>query len=305
MKALAMRRETWWSAWVVAAVLVLMVAKPMLYGVAIPLSGLLVALIPGALPPRSSLERRTDRLDLLVVAGLFVGVVALFRMAFVYFTVTSVVGLFLCFGAGLILGVAGPIGYTVWIRHRSLRTIGLRLDNWRQTAALGLVFATVQFLVTLAGFDLPAPVDWVPLLVMSVTVGLFEAIFFRGFVLSRLEASFGPVLGVGGAALLYGLYHVGYGMQTAEMVFLFGLGVVYTVAYRIVGNILVVWPLLTPMGAFFANLTAGDIKLPWASIAGFGDVLVLMAVAVIIAFRRERKLRVTATGKTTQTLVGR
>ena len=111
------------------------------------------------------------------------------------------------------------------------------------------------------------------------------------------------MLGVGGAAVLYALYHVGYGMGLAEMVFLLGLGVVYAVAFRIVDNILVVWPLLTPMGAFFANLTAGDIKLPWASIAGFGDVLVLMAAAVILAFRRERKQH--SRPDATQTLVGR
>ena len=71
--------------------------------------------------------------------------------------------------------------------------------NWRQTALLGLLFAAVQFSLTLFGFDLPTdPVDWVPLPVMSLTVGLFEAVFFRGFVQTRLEASFGPIAGVGG-----------------------------------------------------------------------------------------------------------
>ena len=76
------------------------------------------------------------------------------------------------------------------------------------------------------GYTLPAPVDWVPLLVMSLTVGLFEAIFFRGFVQTRLEASFGTVPGVVGGAAFYALYHVGYGMPLSAMIFLFGLGVV-------------------------------------------------------------------------------
>ena len=143
--------------------------------------------------------------------------------------------------------------------------------------------------MTLYGYDLPAPVDWVPLLVMSLTVGLFEAVFFRGFVQTRLEASFGPVVGVGGAAVLYAVYHVGYGMGAAEMVFLLGLGVVYTVAYRIVRNLLVLWPLLTPMGAFFANVSEGEIKMPWLAIAGFADVLAVMVTVIIVAYRRERR----------------
>jgi membrane protease YdiL (CAAX protease family) len=64
---------------------------------------------------------------------------------------------------------------------------------------------------------------------MSLMVGLFEAIFFRGFIQTRLSASFGPIPGVVAAAALYALYHVGYGMGAREMVFLFALGLVYGV----------------------------------------------------------------------------
>jgi hypothetical protein len=124
---------------------------------------------------------------------------------------------------------------------------------------------------------------------MSLVVGLFEAIFFRGFIQNRLEASFGTGPAIAGAALLYSLYHVGYGMGVEEMWFLFGLGVVYAVIFRLTTNILVLWPLLTPLGAFFNNLEAGDIELPWASIAGFADVAAVMAVAIWLANRSIRK----------------
>src|SRR5690348_5314088 len=58
-----------------------------------------------------------------------------------------------------------------------LGDLGLRLDNWRRAAALGLGFAAVQFTLTLWGYDLPRPVEWIPLLVMSLVVGFFEAVF--------------------------------------------------------------------------------------------------------------------------------
>ena len=89
--------------------------------------------------------------------------------------------------------------------------------------------------------------------------------------------------------MLYALYHVGYGMGIEEMWFLFGLGVVYAVAFRLTSNILVLWPLLTPIGAFFNNLDAGDIELPWASIFGFADVGALMILALWLGRRRLRK----------------
>ena len=78
-------------------------------------------------------------------------------------------------------------------------------------------------------------------------------------------------------------------MAADEMVFLFGLGVVYAIAFRLTGSVLVLWPLLTPLGAFYANLEAGDIELPWASIAGFVDVAVVMAVLIWLAHRHQRR----------------
>jgi membrane protease YdiL (CAAX protease family) len=128
-----------------------------------------------------------------------------------------------------------------------------------------------------------------PLLVMALTVGLFEAIFFRGFIQNRLEAAFGLVPALAVAAALYGLYHVGYGMGWAEIGFLAGLGIVYAVAFRVVGSILVLWPLLTPLGSLFNQVQAGDIVLPLESILGFADVLGLMLAAIWFARRWERR----------------
>ncbi len=276
----------WWSAWVVTALLLLGALDPLVYGLVVPLSALALAATPGALP---GWRRRFDRTDLLVVGGLYAGVVVLFRLAFTVFTVGSVTGLFLCFAAGMLLGVVGPVVYTVLIRGRALRSLGLRSDRLGRTALLAVIFAGVQFLLTLYGHPLPAPVDWVPLLVMALTVGLFEAVFFRGFVQTRLEAAFGPVPGAAGAAALYALYHLGYGMGPREMVFLFGLGVVYAAAFAQVRNVLVLWPLLTPIGGFYANLTSGEIHLPWISILGFVDVLAVMIAAVILVALHARR----------------
>ena len=230
-----------------------------------------------------------DRRDLWAIAALYVGVVALFRVAFTGFGTDRVAGLFLSFAAGLVLGVAGPVVYTVWRRGRTLRDLGIGTHRLAATIPLALAFAAVQFTMTLWGYALPKPVDWVPLLVMSLVVGAFEAVFFRGFVQTRLEASFGTVPGIAVAAALYGAYHVGYGMGASEIVFLVGLGVVYAIAFRLVDNVLILWPLLTPLGAFFNNLEGGDIELPWASIAGFADVAMVMGAVVFFAWRHQRK----------------
>lgn len=280
-----------WVVYVVAVLLLLDVVDLVWIGVIAPVAAAgLVALQWRKPPPGVRWVRQdVDRSDLVAVCVFYVVVVGLFAVAFEGFGTDREAGLFLSFAAGLLVGVVGPIVYMLWGRGRSLTDLGIGGHRLRETIGLGLVLAGIQFAMTLWGYDLPEPVDWVPLLVMSMVVGAFEAVFFRGFVQGRLEASVGTAPAVAGAATLYALYHVGYGMGASEMGFLFGLGIVYAVAYRLVQNVLVLWPLLTPMGAFFNNLETGDIDLPWASIAGFVNVAMLMGVSVALARRHERR----------------
>lgn len=282
------RRHSIWVLFLIAALLFLQSGAGDLYGLIVPVAALALAALlhrPGAAP------RAVDRQDLLVAAGLYAAVAALFVLAFRVFTQDNVLGLFLSFGAGMLLGVAGPVYYTVWRRGRPLSDLGLSRQQLPTAAALGLLLAAVQFALTLWGYPLPAPVDWVPLIFLALAVGLFEAVFFRGFLQTRLESSFGTTPGIGAAAALYALYHVAYGMAAGEMLFLFGLGVVYAIAYAMVRNLIILWPLLIPMGSFYNNLNSGNIVMPWAAILGFVDVLALMATVIWIAHRHQRHHR--------------
>lgn len=280
-------RAAVWAIFAVAALLLLNIDDLALWAGVVVAAALALAAVPALRPPAS--RPRVDTPDLMAIGVLYVAVVAAFRLAFTVFTTGNVLGLFLSFAVGMIIGVLGPIVYQVWLRGRDMSSIGLGLHHLRSTVTLGVVFAAVQFSTTLWGYDLPARGDWVPLLVMSLVVGFFEAVFFRGFIQGRLEASFGVVPAAGGAAALYALYHIGYGMGGTEIWFLFGLGVIYAVIYRLTSNVLIVWPLLTPLGAFFNSLQAGDIELPWASILGFADVAAVMGVAIWLARRHLRK----------------
>jgi hypothetical protein len=288
-------------AFVVGGLLLLDVLPATGYAVAIAGIGFVLALVGSLLTRTAKIELawlrgRADRADLAAIVGLYVAVVAGLWLAFVVFTIDNVLGLFLSYGSALVVGVAGPLFYTVWVRRRPLASLGLTLGDWRATAVLAGVFAGVQFSLTLARVEYPAPAVWLPLLAMALPVGLFEAIFFRGFIQNRLEASFGLVPAVAVAAGLYGLYHIGYGMGLNEVVFLAGLGIVYAVAFRLAGSILVLWPLLTPLGSLFNQIQAGDVVMPLESMLGFADLLVLMVAAIWFARRHER--RQAAEGKT-------
>ena len=282
----ASRRTRMWFVFALTALALLAVLELRVWSGVVVAAAAGLSVVPGMLPRT---RRVVDAQDLVVVSGLYLVVVAGLWFAFRVFTTDQVLGLFLCFATGLLVGVVGPVVYQVWVRGRDLRSLGIGGHEWRATLWMGLALAGVQFAVTLWGYRLPAAEEWVPLLGMSLVVGLFEAVFFRGFVQGRLEASFGPVAGVAGAAVLYAGYHVGYGMGVSEMWFLLGLGVLYAVVYRLTTNVLIVWPLLTPLGAFFNNVDAGDIELPWASLAGFADIAAVMAASLWLARRHIRR----------------
>jgi len=275
-----------WVAWVVLAILAMEFVGGPAYLVVVIVSGLVVHLLVDS--RRAGRPAAADR-ELLVMVALYALVVALLSVAFRGFGTERMVGMFLSFGLALVIGVAGPVYYTVWVQHRPLAHLGLTWGDRRRTVLLALLFAGVQFSITLWGYDLPQPVDWVPLLFMALVVGVFESIFFRGFIQTRLQERWGDVPGVLAAAAAYGAYHVGYGMGISEMLFLTGLGVVYATAFALTRSVVVLWPLLTPLGSVFAQLEAGDIELPWASIAGFADVLALMLVVLWLARRRIRR----------------
>jgi membrane protease YdiL (CAAX protease family) len=276
-----------WVVWVALAILAMDLVAGPVYLVVVVVSGLGVYVVVEARRPGR--PARSPGHELLVMVALYALVVALLSVAFRGFGTERTVGLFLSFGLALVIGVAGPVYYTVWVQRRPLADLGLTWGNRRRTVLLALLFAGVQFSITLWGYDLPRPVDWVPLLFMALVVGVFESIFFRGFIQTRLQERLGDVPGVLAAAAAYGAYHVGYGMGVSEMLFLTGLGVIYATAFALTHSVVVLWPLLTPLGSLFAQVEGGDIELPWASIAGFADVLVLMLIVLWLARRRIRR----------------
>jgi hypothetical protein len=150
-----------WVGFVVASLLALDVLDTAVWSIAVPLAA--VALWLGTTrwwrAPVITRRAGVDRRDLAVIGALYVAVVGLWQLAFTVFTADRWLPLFLCFGVGLLLGVAGPVVYTVRLRRRRLRSLGLGVHRPRETFILGLGFAGVQAVIMLWGYRLPAPVD--------------------------------------------------------------------------------------------------------------------------------------------------
>jgi membrane protein implicated in regulation of membrane protease activity len=72
------------------------------------------------------------------------------------------------------------------------------------------------------------------------------------------------------------------------MFFLFFIGVMFAVIFRLTKNVFILWPVFQPMGQLI-TLIKDKLSLPFLASLGFAEVLILMLVLVWLAVRYQRK----------------
>ena len=221
---------------------------------------------------------------LLVVGSLYTATVIVGSTVWggmAYFLLYAVAGATL-FGVGL------PLYWMAVIRRRPIEDLGLTTKWLIPSIVIQLILAALQYMSTLAKTQLPAFQELVPLLALALTIGFFEAVFWRGWVLLRLEEAFGLIPAILLGSALYALYHIGYGMPASEMIFLFFIGIMFAVIFRLTKNVFILWPIFQPMGQLI-TLIKDKLSLPLLASLGFVEVLILMLVLVWLAARYQKK----------------
>ena len=198
-----------------------------------------------------------------------------------YFALYAVVGATL-FGVGL------PVYWMVVVQRRPLADLGFTTRWLGLSLVLQLIFAALQYMGTLAKAQLPPLEEFLPVIALALCIGFFEAVFWRGWVLLRLEESFGTIPAILLGSALYSAYHIGYGMPASEMVFLFFIGIMFAVVFRLTKNIFILWPVFQPMGQL-VTLVKDGLTLPLLASLGFFEVLIVMLVIVWLAGRYQKK----------------
>ncbi|MEW5747714.1 MAG: CPBP family intramembrane glutamic endopeptidase [Candidatus Thermoplasmatota archaeon] len=229
--------------------------------------------------------------DLLIVLCSYIALVATMFTAFEIVTSDNVAPYFILYGfvTILLIGVVVPLAYTVLVRKRPLSEVGITKKYWIASLVLGAILGLVTYQGTLAQDELPVFEELMPLVMVAFTVGLFEAVFFRGWAQLAFERSFGAMPAVLIGSAMYSLYHIGYGMEASELMFLFVLGVTFALAFRATRNVLVLWPLYTWVGGLHNNVAEG-LTMDFGAVYGFTIVLVLILMSIAAISRRGRKL---------------
>jgi membrane protease YdiL (CAAX protease family) len=190
--------------------------------------------------------------------------------------------------AATLFGVGIPLSWTVAVRHRPVSDLGLTSRRLGLSLILQVIFALLLYLTAYRGTQLPSADQLLPLLALALTIGLFEAIFWRGWMQLRLEDAFGLIPAILLASLLYAAYHIGYGMPLSEIAFLFLVGIMFATVFRLTKSVFILWPLFQPLGQLVTLIRDG-LVLPMIATVGFVEALVLMGVLIWLAARYHRK----------------
>lgn len=204
-------------------------------------------------------------------------------LSFQVITLERVAAQFITFGflCIVLFGILVPVVWSTFVKKRPLSGLGIKKDKLVISILLCFVFAVVQYFLTLRTLALPAFQTLLPLVVMSLAVGLYENIFYRGWVQLRMEECFGIIPGVVLSAVIYCFYHVGYGMAANEFLLLFVIGLVYSTIFRFTCNIFILYPFLTPAGGLYSNMKDG-LQMPFEATYGFLLVIGLSVAGLII-----------------------
>src|SRR3989304_4991814 len=206
--------------------------------------------------------------DLIVVAASWLLVVgALYSATFLIGReVWGGMGYFLLYalvGAGL-FGVGIPLIWTVLIRKRTLADLGITTRYWKRSVLVQLVFSLALYIPAYINTEIPPFAQLLPLIFLSFAIGLFEAIFWRGWVQLRLEEAFGILPSI----LL--------------------ASVMYAAAFRLTKSILILYPFFQPLGQL-KTLITDQLALPTIAALGFGEFLALIVLAIWLVWKRQKK----------------
>jgi membrane protease YdiL (CAAX protease family) len=221
---------------------------------------------------------------LLVVGALWTATVVVGSEAYggmAYFGLYAVLG-------ATVFGIGLPLFWTTVVRHRSPAELGLTGRHLGKSLLLQALFSAGLYGSAFGGLTLPAFEALLPLVALALAIGFFEAIFWRGWVLLRLEECFGFLPAVVLGSVVYALYHIGYAMPLEEMVFLFFVGVLYAVTFRLTNSVFILWPAFQPLGQLITLIRDG-LSLPLLASLGFVEVLVVMVALVWLAARYHRR----------------
>jgi membrane protease YdiL (CAAX protease family) len=185
-------------------------------------------------------------------------------------------------------GFAVPIYYTLFVERNPLSELGITRRRWVVSLVVNIVLAALFALIFASeAAETGQTIALTPAMLGAIfyimVSGIFEMLFFYGFLQLRFERGLGVIPAIILAAVLYSLHHAGFQPEFGK---LFLVGVMFMTVFRYTRNLLILYPFYWGVGACWDVLVqfgAAPEQLRWTNAL---VVLGLMVVAGAYFHRR-------------------
>jgi uncharacterized protein len=136
-----------------------------------------------------------------------------------------------------------PLWFIVIKNKRPLVVIGITANHWLKAVHVGIIIAALSVGGRIMNLQLIFPGTGLFLIIAAcmLMATLFEEVFFRGFLQTRFEKSFGMIPAIVLSGLCFALYHSAQsfiGLDIRELSVLFCTGIFFSISFRITKNII-------------------------------------------------------------------
>jgi len=180
----------------------------------------------------------------------------------------------------MVLGICifFPLWYVGIKNKQPLSDIGITTKGWKNALLIGLIFVLFSVPWRIVGKDLLLPrMDIIFFTGIALVMSsLFEEIFFRGFLQTRFEKSFGIVPAIVLSGLAFSLYHLGYAdyRNIDLLITLFFVGMFFAVTFRVTNNVIT---------SFVVNLPHAIVTFIEKGVFFDGRVAVIASITTVVA----------------------
>lgn len=188
-------------------------------------------------------------------------------------------------------GFAIPIYYTLFVERNPLSEQGITRRRWVVSLMVNIVLAALFALIFASemaetGQTIVLSPATLGAIFYIMVAGIFEILFFYGFLQLRFERAFGVIPGIILAAAFYSLHHAGFQPEFAD---LFLVGVTYMTVFHYTRSLLIIYPFFWGVGACWDVLVqfgAAPERLRWSNAL---VVLGLMALAGVYFYQKAKR----------------
>ena len=189
-------------------------------------------------------------------------------------------------------GICGAFYHSLVMQKMTLIDLGIRTDRIGRMLLISTGIGIVQVLIFT--FEAKQPLHFTPdhieAILYILLAGIFELVFFYGYLQREFEKAFGLIPSLILAAGIYSLHHVGF--QPGVYLDLFIVGLVYIGIFRLAGrHAFVLYPFGWGVGACWDVLLDDRINADYFRWEGVIIYAILIAVTFFFNLHLAKKKR--------------